>query len=111
MSGARIIDIVPDQWGALTHQPPVLLFPSNYTHDLCLDSAGTGPVTRAPRVVEISVPWFAIRLIPIHHPVSMNVGGTINEFAPVWTSDSDILDINRHVHTRVDGVPAFGYVL
>lgn len=119
-------DLVPDQRGAFAHQPPILFFPFDYARNLGLDSASSRPIACAPlecvsatvdggvylthRIVEIPVPWFAIWLIPIHHPISVDVRGPINECAPARTSDGDALDLNRHVHTRIDGAPAFRYV-
>lgn len=58
MSRARIVDPVPDQRGACAHQPPVLFFPPDYVHNLCLNSSGTGPVAcTSLQHVSVAVTW------------------------------------------------------
>jgi len=47
MSRARVGNLVPDQWGGRAHHPPILFFPVEYAHDVCLDSTGTGPAACA----------------------------------------------------------------
>jgi len=111
MSRACVIDPVPSQRGTLAHQPPVLLFSPDYAHDLCLDSTDTGSIICTPRVVEITMGRLTVPLIPIYHPIPMDVWRSVDECAAVRTPDSDTADLHRHVHTRVDGTPTFGYAL
>jgi len=126
MSRTRVSDLVPDQWGARAHQPPILLF--EYANDVSLDSTGTRPTActslgrvsvtgtygwredRAHCVVEFLVPWFAIRLIPIYHPMCKDVRRSLDKRAAIWTPDGDIFYLGWHIHTRIDGSPSFRYV-
>jgi hypothetical protein len=123
MSRTRIHDLVPEHGCGAAQHPPILFFPLVNAHDLSLNSTGTGSITRATlecvsvtitcgwrgpwthRVVEISVPWLTVRLIPVYHPISMDMRISINERAPIWSPDGDALDFHRRVHARVDGAP------
>ena len=58
------------------------------------------------RVLVISVPRFAIWLIPVHHPISADMWRSVNERAPIWTSDGDTPNLNWRAHPCVDGTPA-----
>ena len=60
--------------------------------------------------MEISEPWFTVWLVPIHQPMSDDVWGSRSKCAPVRTPDGDTLDLNRQVHTRIDGGPAWRHV-
>jgi hypothetical protein len=57
-------------------------------------------------IVKVQVPWFAIRLIPIHRPKTAN-RKTLNSQASIRSPDRNALDLDGHVHARIQVGPVF----
>jgi len=111
VSRTAVGDVIPCHWCGIAQGMPVLFLFIGYSDDLSFDAPYPRSRVGAASVVEISVPWFTVGLIPIYHPISVNVGRTLDVRASIWSSDSDTLNLDRHVHARIHGGPIFGNVL
>ena len=58
-------------------------------------------------IVEALVPRFAIRLVPIDHPKTVDVRGPLHILTPLRSPDSDALDLDRHVHAGINVSPVW----
>ena len=62
------------------------------------------------RVMIISIPRFAVWLIPIYHPIPSDMRGSRLVCAPIRTPNGDTSDLNGHIHACVGLAPAFRYI-
>ena len=124
---ARVRDRIPDQRRGIAQHPPIYLSPV-YPYDVSFDSTSARAVARASLcqrrcvstnggaerrvlwtypIMIISIPRFAVRLVPIYHPIPSDMRGSPLVCAPIWTPNGDTLDHNGHIHARVSLAPAF----
>ena len=57
------------------------------------------------------MPRFAIGLIPIDHPIAVDMRRTLNITTSIRSPDRDALDLDRQVHTSIHVGPALGNVI